>query len=189
MAKDKSIDQAIDELLKDYKTAVITAAKYTTKKIGKEIYERSLQLLEKYYNNYTAYTREPRSYERTYRLKESFVPFATISSYKDYIKCSMGVRYDYTRLDGYYYGSKKYQPTDSEWIVNNYLDGIHPTTNGSRFSKDFMGPLSDGQSVVEYIPIKDTYSPTVLMEAYLDVCKNEFDGYMMISLMDQVLRK
>ena len=73
---------------------------------------------------------------------------------------------------------KQYQPTDSEWIVDNYLSGIHPTTNGSSVPED-----------VEYIPIKDEYSPTYLMDGYLDICKKKFSNYMMISFMDQLFKR
>lgn len=178
MAQNRTIDQAIDELVKDYKRVAERAAKYATKKMKDDIFSRSLKILQKYYDNYTRYTGQPKSYDRTYRLQDSFVPFSNVTTYNDKILCSMGIIYDYARLDGYYYGSKQYQPTDSEWIVDNYLSGIHPTTNGSSILED-----------VEYIPIKDEYSPTYLMDGYLDICKKKFSNYMMISFMDQLFKR
>lgn len=189
MAQSKTLDQAIDEVVKEYKAAAKIAAEYATKKIKEDIYERSLQVLQKYYDNYVKNIGRPRSYDRTYTLKNSFVPFSQVVTHGDEIQCSMGIIYDYTRLDGYYYGSKKYQPTDSEWILNNYLDGIHPTTNGSSIPKDFIGPLLYGQERAKYIPVKDQYSPTFLMDGYLDRCKRRFSNYMMVSFMDQLLKK
>lgn len=178
MSYDKVLDQAIDELLKDYKIAAKKAAEYATKKIKEDIYVKSLDVLQKYYDSYTRFSGEPKSYVRTNRLQNAFVPFSKVDIHKNDVRCSVGIMYDYTRLDGYYYGSKNYQPTDSEWIVNNYLEGIHPTTNGSPISSD-----------VEYIPVKDEYSPTFRMDGYLEMCKKRFSNYMMIAFMDQVLRK
>jgi hypothetical protein len=188
VAQSKTLDQAIDELVKDYKKAAKKAAEYATKKIREDIYARSLDVLQKYYDSYTKFGGEPKSYDRTYRLKESFVPFSSVVERGNQIQCSVGIVYDHTRLDGYYYGSKKYQPTDSAWIVDNYLDGIHPTTNGSSIPSDFIGPLFDGQERAQYIPVKDSYSPTFRMDGYFEVCKKRFSNYMMISFMDQLLR-
>ena len=189
VANNKTLDQAVDELIKDYRSAAKKAAEYATKKIKEDIYIKSLEVLQKYYDSYTQISGEPKSYVRTNRLKDSFIPFSNVTVHNNNIQCSVGVMYDYTRLDGYYYGSKKYQPAESEWIINNYLEGIHPTTNGSSLSKDFIGPLFDGQERAEYIPIKDQYSPTFRMEGYLEICKKRFGNYMMIAFMDKLLRK
>lgn len=178
MAKDKTLDQTIDELMKGYRRAIIKAAEYASEKTTKYLYDCSLTCLVEYYNSYTLATQEPKSYERTYRLKDAFVPF-TRHSYvgKGQIKCSMGIAYDYNRISGYYEGSENHQPTDSDWIIDNYLDGIHPTTNGAR------DPLK-----VKYIPIKDYAYPSVKMSVYLEMGKDKFEYYMMDSFFKQILK-
>ena len=179
MAKDKTLGQAIDELMKNYKKSMLKAAQYASEQTTEDIYERALKCLEEYYYSYTELTHDPKSYERTYRLKDSFVPFTRYSLVDggNSIKCSMGVQYDYNRISGYYNGSNKYQPTDSSWIIDNYLDGIHPTTNGARVPSE-----------VEDIEVKDYYSPSAKMNGHLSICEKKFENYMMISFFDQILK-
>ena len=87
MAQNRTIDQAIDELVKDYKRVAEKAAKYSAKKMKDDIFSRSLKILQKYYDNYTGYTGQPKSYNRTYRLQDSFVPFSNVTTHNDKIIC------------------------------------------------------------------------------------------------------
>lgn len=122
----KGLDKAIEEVYKDYKKSIMKAAKEATMKARDDIKIKAFSLLLDYYNEY-----DPTSYERTYTLYECFVPYGKIAVKDDVISCDMGIIYDVSRLAGQYYGSEIYTPTDPEWIIDNYLQGIHPRTNGS----------------------------------------------------------
>ena len=63
----------------------------------------------------------------------------------------------FSALDGVYYGSKSYSPAEGGWILENYLMGIHPATNGS----------SNPETVL-YYEIIDDKSPHTKMQEYLE---------------------
>ena len=128
MAKvNRTIDEAIDEIFKDYKKAFKVVAEEATEQAKKDLYENSVSCLVRYYEDY-----DPTSYNRTYSLMESFVPYANpVLEHGDKLVCSAGVLFDSDRITGMYNGSEIYSPTDGEWIIANFLAGIHPRTDGS----------------------------------------------------------
>ena len=167
MAKTKTIDQAIDELLKDYENIIVDAAKYATGVVCEEAWKYSVDtILSEYYENY-----EPTSYDRTDYLWHAILPYAehprTVGGN---IVSTVGVEYDSSVLDNIYtsgstkYGAvydddghiSQYGHPDGEWVLNNYLMGIHPRTNGAR-----------NPAQVEYLPVMDDVSPWKKMEDYL----------------------
>lgn len=151
MAK-RTLESAIDELMKNYESALREAVEYASNEAAKDIYKESMSCLERYYDSY-----DPTSYERTDSLWRSIVPCLTIKQDKDKITSSVGVTYDASQLEGAYYGSKKYSPTDNAWILDNYLRGVHPATDGnSRPGEAF------------YYEIIDDISPTEHMTTYLN---------------------
>lgn len=152
MAKSKTIDEAIDKLLDNYEDVIIKAARYATDETCKEIYQYSMSCLEEYYESYI-----PSSYERTDYLWHAILPYAEHPhKVGNNIVSTVGVEYDSTKLDGVYNGSQKYRPVDGDWVLDNYLKGIHPATNGSR----------DPNTVV-YYEITDEVSPWDKMNTYL----------------------
>lgn len=151
MAK-RTLESAIDELMKNYESALKEAVEYASNEAVKDIYKESISCLERYYDSY-----DPTSYERTDSLWRAIVPCLTIQQDKDKITSSVGVEYDAARIDGVYYGSKKYSPADSSWILDNYLRGIHPATDGSSIPGEAF-----------YYENVDTISPTEHMTAYLN---------------------
>lgn len=122
----KGLDKAIEEVYKNYKKSIEKAAKEATEKAKNDIEVKAYSLLLDYYNEYT-----PTSYDRTYNLSECFMPYGKTTVNGDTISCDMGIIYDASKLAGQYSGSEIYTPTDPEWIIDNYLQGIHPRTNGS----------------------------------------------------------
>lgn len=148
----KTFNAAIDELMKNYESALKEAVEYASNEAVKDIYKESISCLERYYDSY-----DPTSYERTDSLWRAIVPYLTIQQDKDKITSSVGVEYDAARIDGTYYGSKKYSPTDSTWILENYLRGVHPATDGSS---------SPGEAF--YYENVDSVSPTEYMTTYLN---------------------
>ena len=167
MAKTKDLESAINELRKNYRTVLKQAVQYATEEAEKDVHQRALSCLEDYYNNY-----EPNSYDRSDSLRHSFLPYKSVKSNGHYLISTVGIEYNADALEAYapssYNASKKYDGrVDTEWVIDNYLEGIHPTTNGSR------NPVS-----VEYIPIVDSVSPTQKMGNYLESYAETFANNM-----------
>lgn len=128
MAKaNRTIDEAIDEVFKYYKKAFKVAAQEASEAARDDLYANAVSCLVRYYEDY-----DPTSYNRTYGLMESFVPYVNpVHESGDGLLCSAGVEFDPVRITNTYYGSQIYSPTDSDWIIANFLAGIHPRTDGS----------------------------------------------------------
>lgn len=167
----KNIEQAIDLLFVDYKKSLKRAAEHASEKAKKDIYFHSMSCLEDYYSNY-----DPSSYYRTDSLWQAFVPYSNIKENKDNIIVSVGVAYDAARIDSVYRGSKQYTPTDASWILNNYLRGVHPTTNGSSIP-----------DTVEYYEVVDSISPTEKMQKYLTDYVKKFHNNLLIGFAKQII--
>ena len=184
MAK-KTLESAIDELMKNYESALKEAVEYASNEAIKDIYKESMSCLERYYDSY-----DPTSYNRTDNLWRAVVPCLTIQQDKDKITSVVGVEYDASQLmDIYYsgserYGAKKnaeghiveYGHPDGAWVLNNYLSGIHPATNGK----------SNPQTVAYYENV-DPISPTTHMIEYLNNYANTtFHKNIIISFAKQI---
>ena len=79
MAK-RTLNAAIDELMKNYESALKEAVEYASNEAVKDIYKESISCLERYYDSY-----DPTSYERTDSLWRAIVPCLTIQQDKDKI--------------------------------------------------------------------------------------------------------
>jgi hypothetical protein len=158
MARVKTLDQAIDELMKDYESALKEAVEYASSKAVEDIYRYSMTCLEEYYDNYS-----PNHYDRTDTLWHAILPYSESYNKGKEIISRVGVEYNPFVLEAYisgnpaYIGSSSYGYIDSWYVVDNYLEGIHPATNGS-----------DDPDKVLYYEIKDPQSPTDKMEQYLN---------------------
>lgn len=150
----KTIDKAIDELLKDYENIIVDAAKYSVDRVCEEVYEYSMSCLDDYYENYS-----PTSYDRTDYLWHAILPYAEHPRIVGgNIVSTVGIEYDSSKLDNIYssHASEQYQPVDGHWVLYNYLHGIHPTTNGGRTSETAV-----------YIQVIDDEAPWDKMRKYL----------------------
>lgn len=150
MAK-RTLQSAIDELMNNYENALGEAVEYASNEAVKDIYKESMSCLERYYDSY-----DPTSYDRTDSLWKAIVPCLTIQQDKEKITSVVGVEYDASQLIDVYYGSKKYSPTDGAWILDNYLRGVHPATNGSSlpgeaFYYENIDPISPTTHMTEYL--------------------------------------
>lgn len=176
MAKvNRTIDEAIDEIFKDYKKAFKVAAQEATEQAKKDLYENSVSCLVRYYEDY-----DPTSYNRTYSLMESFVPYArSVSEQGDVLVCSAGVIFDPDRIANTYYGSEIYSPTDGEWIIANFLAGIHPRTDGS--------PIVGGGNY-ENEKYYGSFVPAEEMQKYIDNYNYTFDRNFKRAVSKQILR-
>ena len=172
-AKIKGLDKAVDELFKDYKKAAKRAAQEATEKTKDDLYAQSLSCLVAYYSEY-----EPSSYNRTYNLWQCFVPYSNVEDKGDGISCAAGIEYDAAKLDNVYSGSRKYTPTDSDWIIDNYLAGIHPRTDGS---------VTPGEGNYENYKFQGEFVPWDAMQQFIDNYNNTFERNFKLSLAKQIL--
>ena len=163
MAK-SSLHAAMQELKKNYKQALAEAVQYATEEAEKDVHTKALICLEEYYANY-----DQSSYHRSDSLRHAFLPYMNIQHNNNFITSTVGVEYNADILASYagssYNASKKYGRVDVNWVIDNYLDGIHPTTDGSSIP---------GQAV--YMEIVDLQSPTDKMENYLEQYVSTFSN-------------
>lgn len=151
MAGARTIDEIINEIIENYTKNLKGAAEYASNKATEEIYEHALTCLEQYYSSYS-----PNIYDRTYHLQSAILPYTPkVTQNTKTVISEVGIEYDASALNGVYSGSKKYNPTDGDWVLENYLRGVHPATNGSS-NPDF----------VEYYEIMSA-SPYNNMQEYL----------------------
>lgn len=169
-AKARGLDEALNELFANYEKSLTEAMKYAAQKAKDDIEWKAKSCLYEYYENY-----EPSIYERTDSLIESFVPYMNVTRVGLEIIADVGMGYDFSRLEGVYSGSKKYTPVDGRWVLENYLNGIHPATDG-----DWI----PGRA--RYIPFYDSVSPNVKMKEYLEKYNETFNNNVLISFAKQI---
>ena len=184
---DLALNNAIDEVLKDYKGAMKEAVRSAIEEAQTDFMKKAVSCLQEYYDNFS-----PERYDRTDTLRHAFLPYLDIDEDEDKISGSVGVQYDALALERYigdppiyigrdgnpkvkhigYYGSAKYQPVDTWWVLYNYLNGIHP--DGS--------PDEEGYTV-------DYKSPNQKMEEYRKLYAKTFDENVLFGLFKQVAKK
>ena len=180
MAKAKvlNLDKAMNKLFKNYEIALTKAMTYASEIARDDIDFKAKSCLYEYYDYY-----EPKIYERTGRLENAFVPYMNIRRIGEGVEASVGMGYDASRLDGFYYSeaSKKpeFNPVNSEWILDNYLAGIHPKTNGYPWFAEEL----------KYIEKKDPISPDTKMEEYLNHYTKKFNENVLVSFTKQLTRR
>ena len=180
---DKALNNAIDDLLKNFKGAMREAVNFAVKQAEQDIMQKAKTCLQEYYDNY-----EPNSYHRTYSLQDAFLPYKNIKNTNDKISGSVGVKYDAKMLTTYNVGSNNYGNRDidtgkeiipiNEWILQNYLMGIHPSTNGSSVL---------GESI--YFQIIDPISPNEKMAKFIKSYDRTFDENILLGLLGQIAKK
>jgi hypothetical protein len=173
MAKSRTLDEAIEEVFKDYKKAIRTAAQEATEKARDDLHANAVSCLVKYYEDY-----DPTSYNRTYHLIDSFVPYASpVQETAGGFECAAGVEFDPTRI--FYVGSKQYNPADSEWILENFWNGIHPRTDGSRIV---------GGGNYEAEKHQGSFVPSEEMQKFIDNYYDTFDRNYRRAVSKQILK-
>lgn len=165
MAQNRTITDILQELKKDYNRVLLKAVGQTTDTACEDVYKFSISVLERYYENY-----EPSTYNRTQSLGKATYPIADVKIQGNMIISTFGVGYDPDILESvaassYYEASRKYGNVDDDWVIQNYLMGIHPATNGS----------SNPDTVV-YIPWIDPVSPDKTLKKYLKWYRKKFQN-------------
>lgn len=184
---DLALNNAIDEVLKDYKSAMREAVHSAVREAQRDLMHKAMNCLQEYYNNFS-----PERYDRTNTLQHAFLPYLDIDEDDDKIAGSVGVQYDASVLERYigdppiyigrdgipkikhigYYGSAKYQPVDTWWVLDNYLNGIHP--DGSADEESY---------------ILDDKSPNQKMNEYIKLYSKTFDENVWFGLLKQIAKK
>lgn len=175
--KTKTLDEAINDMMKDYKKVVEQAAHSATQEARKDIYKYAMTCIDEYYAGYP-----PTWYDRSNSLRHAVVPYRNGYTMKDKMIIHTGVKYDpfvleaYTQGNEAYNGSSHYTPVDPWYVINNYLQGIHPKTNGAR-----------DEDEVEYFEHRVTPSPRIKMEKYLQqYVKLTFNTNFMFAIAQQI---
>ena len=175
MAQNRTLDEAVEELFKDYKKAIKVAAQEATEKAKNDLHINAISCLVNYYDDYL-----PTSYHRTYSLLDSFVPYSKpIKEKADGYVCVAGVEFDPNLIATTYSGSEIYTPTDAEWIIDNFLMGIHPRTDGS---------MEVGGGNYENEKYQGDFIPAYEMQKYIDRYYDVFDKNLRFALSKQVLK-
>lgn len=173
--KNRTLDEAIDEVFKDYKKAFKVAAQEASEAARDDLYANAVSCLVKYYEDYS-----PTSYSRTYSLMDSFVPYAnSVRQNGEELICSAGVEFEPSLIANAYYGSEIYSPTDPEWVIENFLAGIHPRTNGS--SVVGGGNYENEKEYGSFVPAEE-------MQRYINGYWRTFDQNFKRAVSKQILR-
>lgn len=139
----QNLDTAFAAIIKDCQAIAVEAVKNAASKTQKDILKEADDYLQRYYTNYP----KPKQYKRTYQLKNSIKPIFEDKSGKNGISIEVGVEYNSGALKNYYSNSWYHQTgthwisrdsgdfdfdsqnngiPEPEWIMNNFLEGIHP---------------------------------------------------------------
>lgn len=169
------------------KRAAISAAKQTTKRIANDMHKEALKGLEYYYKNY-----DPDVYERTYNLKNAIRPYFKDTSTDKKINVEIGIVYDESYLETYKSKSWRHQSgndwisreddgfdwdsgnngvPEPDWILENFLRGIHPRTTVGYAYAPVQDPKSQIQIMNDFINDKvqilmDEYMNTALLREF-----------------------
>lgn len=174
----QGLDEAIEEISKHYKRVIKSAAEEAIEEAKNDLHANAVSCLVEYYNDY-----KPTSYSRTYSLINSFVPYASkVKEHNNLIVCSAGVEFDPSKIQGMYDGSDRYSNpdgTDADWIISNFLAGIHPRTDGSSI-------LGGGN--YEYEVYYGTFVPAEEMQRYINRYYDTFDSNLRRAISKQVLK-
>lgn len=174
-AKVRNLDEAIDELFKNYEGALTESMKYASEIAKDDIDFQAKTCLWEYYESFQPSTGEPNIYNRSGRLEDAFIPYKNVERIGNNIEASVGMGYWAFMLDGAYSGSATWTPVDGDWVLDNYLKGIHPTTDGSTYKG------------APYTPVYDPVSPDTKMEKYLNNYTKTFNNNVLISFAKQLM--
>lgn len=137
----QSIDEAFAAILTDCRSIAVEAVRNAAKKTQADIVKEAESYLQKYYNNYT-----PKYYKRKHNLQKAIKPVFEDKSSGDNISIEVGVEYNSSALNGLYKSNSRWHQSgdawkpvtnysnfsadngipEPDWILENFLEGIHP---------------------------------------------------------------
>ena len=150
---DKSVNDFFNDILENCKEIAKSAVVGAASKVHDDIIKEANSYLQMYYNNYT-----PKSYRRKYNLKKAIVPVFENESNKGKISYTVGVEYSAWKLEGLYKSNSRFHQSgntwksvkdhsklttdngvpEPEWILNNFLEGVHPWAQDDAQSTDTL---------------------------------------------------
>lgn len=137
----QGLDAAFAAIIKDCQAVAVEAVKNAAKKTQKDIIKEADNYLQRYYSNY-----KPKRYQRTHQLKNAIKPVIEDHSTGTSISIEVGVEYDSSALKGAYKSNSRWHQSgdvwkpvvsytdfssdngipEPEWIMGNFLEGVHP---------------------------------------------------------------
>jgi uncharacterized protein (UPF0333 family) len=137
----QGLDAAFAAIIKDCQAIAVEAVKNAAKKTQKDILKEADNYLQRYYSNYT-----PKRYKRTRQLQNAIKPVIEDHSTGASTSIEVGVEYDSSALKGAYRSNSRWHQSggawksvvdytdfssdngipEPEWIMGNFLEGIHP---------------------------------------------------------------
>ena len=194
----KSINDVFNEIIADYQAVATEAVKSAAKKVQDDVVKESYRYMAIYYRNH-----KPTKYKRTKQLHKSITPIFEDRSGKRGISIEVGVEYNSSNLKGLYYSNSWYHQTGTrwierndegfdfdsqnngipqpEWILENFLEGIHPITKAIKKDRGFS---------YIYTPKRDSESTQTLMEEFFDVRLPErINDYVQEELVGTIMKR
>ena len=179
--KVRGLDEALNELFANYEQSLTEALTYAAEQAKKDIQVAEESCITDYYSNY-----DPTGYNRTFSLFDAF----TLGMFYPYMRVDKttggGVRADVgvgmwpIMFDGLYTdGSNQWRPVEGWWILDNYLRGIHPATDGSSEIGAPYTPHYDGKG----------QSAHEKMGKYLEEYGKTFNNNLLESFAKQITRR
>lgn len=137
----QGLDAAFAAIIEDCQAIAVEAVKNAAKKTQDDIIKEADDYLQRYYSNYT-----PKRYKRTRQLKNAIKPVFEDRSTGENVSVEVGVEYDASVLKGVYKSKSRWHQSgdvwkrvtnytdfstdngipEPEWIMNNFLEGVHP---------------------------------------------------------------
>ena len=161
MAKAKTFDDVIKDIMDNYADLRFQATENVAKEAVKDIHEGAVSILHSHYyawkpkkrfktkSNGGKYKNGGKKkwvrggYTRTYSLEHSFVSSYNVKQTQKNVICEIGITYSPSALKNYVKSNNITEYTASnnvlntkrkpleEWIIENFLEGRHPYTDGS----------------------------------------------------------
>lgn len=150
---DQSRDAVFAAIIKDCQAIAAEAVKNAAHKVQDDVIKEAESYLQKYYNNY-----KPKRYKRTYQLQKAITPVLEDHSNGSNLSIEVGIEYDSDKLKGAYHSNSRWHQSgdtwrsvtdrskfsydngipEPEWIINNFLDGVHPWAQTDAESTDSL---------------------------------------------------
>lgn len=177
----KNLEQVFNDVINNAVSVSNDVVRNVGQKVQTDMYNKANKTLEEYYADYS-----PKRYKRTYSLKRSIKPYTKTISSGEFLELEVGIEYDPSRLEGVYESNSYYHQDgdswisryndnfdnsgisngipESDWILNNFLEGLHPiTTVNKTTSKN--GKITRKYT---YSPYQGSTHPLKLMQEFVD---------------------
>ena len=177
----KNLEQVFNDVINNAVSVSNDVVRNVGQKVQNEMRDKAYKTLEEYYADYT-----PKRYKRTYSLNRSIKPYTKTISSGEFLELEVGIEYDPSRLEGVYESNSYYHQDgdswisryndnfdnsgisngipESDWILNNFLEGLHPiTTVNKTTSKN--GKITRKYT---YSPYQGSTHPLKLMQEFVD---------------------